>query len=396
MKKLTKHLVVFFTMTAFLSSCTNAKTSTETENSKEVTFYGWGGDEMVNNWIDNYVAPQVAERYDIKLTRVGMNIDEILSKLSNEKAVNQETGDIDIVWLNGENFNIAKTYGLLSEPFADNLENFKYIDENSDYVNYDFNVPIEGTESPFGLSHLIFIGDTEKIDLPKSTDELLEVAKANPGTITYPAPPDFTGSAFARNVIYDIVGYEDLLNASNDKEEIKTIITPALQYLNELEPYLWEEGKTYPKEEAIMQKMYSDGQLYMTMSYTALIGPRNVHEGTFSKTSKTFVFDKGNIANCHHLTIPFNAPNKTGAMTVINFILSPEAQASKLSIENWGDLPVLDYSKLDTDQQKMFDDINKDYNVFDTDELMEKRLPEVDAEKISIIEELWEEEVLLK
>ncbi len=393
MKKITILLLLtILTTMFFLSSCGNTESA---ESTKKVTFYGWGGDEKVNNWIDTYVTTEVKNRYDIELVRVGMNIEDILQKLTNEKMANSLDGNIDIIWINGENFNIAKNYGLLSESFTENIENQKlYVANDADYVNYDFNVSINGLEAPFGLSHLVFIGDTEKIELPKNSQELLELAKENPGTITYPAPPDFTGSAFIRNIIYDIVGYEELLNASNDKEEIKAIIMPALDYLNELEPYLWEEGKTYPKEESIMQKMYSNGQLYMTMSYTALLGPRNIKDGIFSPTSETFVFENGNVANCHYLAIPFNAPNQEDAMTVINFMLSPEAQASKLNIENWGDLSVLDYDKLSESEQQVFDDANSQYQTIDTNELMQKRLPEVDAEKISIIEELWEENVL--
>ncbi|MFV0519082.1 MAG: ABC transporter substrate-binding protein [Lachnospirales bacterium] len=369
----------------------------ENQNKKDdvvtVTFYGWGGDENVNQWIDNYVAKEVMEKYNIELKRVGMNIDEVLLKLSNEKQGNDSSGDIDIMWINGENFNLAKSYDVLAEPFTDELINLeKYVDTSADFVNFDFNVPIEGQEAPFGLSHLVFVGESANIALPMSAEELLQVAKDNVETITYPAPPDFTGSAFVRNIIYDVVGYDVVQNASNDKEELREVLMPAFDYLNELEPYLWENGTTYPKDEAIMQKMYSDGQLNMTMSYTALLGPRNIKDGIFSETSETFVFDKGNIGNCHYLSIPFNSPNYEAALKVIDFILTPEAQASKLDIDNWGDLTVLDVEKLSEDERELISSTSEAY----TEDMMERRLPEVDSNKITIIEELWEEEVLKK
>jgi len=34
-----------------------------------VTFYGYGGDEKTNNWIDTYVAKELKEKYDITLKR---------------------------------------------------------------------------------------------------------------------------------------------------------------------------------------------------------------------------------------------------------------------------------------------------------------------------------------
>ena len=49
-----------------------------------VTFYGWGGDDSLNDWLDNYYAPRLKEKYDITLERVPMDIDAILSQLSGD------------------------------------------------------------------------------------------------------------------------------------------------------------------------------------------------------------------------------------------------------------------------------------------------------------------------
>ena len=78
-----------------------------------VTFYGWGGDENRNNWLNTTVADYVKENYDITLEVVGMNIDDILAKLSGEKQAGAAKGSIDMIWINGENFYSAKDNGLL-------------------------------------------------------------------------------------------------------------------------------------------------------------------------------------------------------------------------------------------------------------------------------------------
>ena len=62
-----------------------------------VTFYGWGGDENRNNWLNTTVADYVKEHYDIALEVVGMDINDILSKLSGEKQAGSETGSIDMM-----------------------------------------------------------------------------------------------------------------------------------------------------------------------------------------------------------------------------------------------------------------------------------------------------------
>lgn len=55
-----------------------------------VSFYGWGGDELINNWIDTVFAPQMKEKYDITIDRVPMDIDQILNKLSSEVQARKE------------------------------------------------------------------------------------------------------------------------------------------------------------------------------------------------------------------------------------------------------------------------------------------------------------------
>ena len=81
-----------------------------------VTFYGWGGDEVLNKWLDDVFAPDMKEKYDIKMERVPMDIDQILSQLSGEMEGNKKDGDIDMIWINGENFKSAKEKNMLYGP----------------------------------------------------------------------------------------------------------------------------------------------------------------------------------------------------------------------------------------------------------------------------------------
>lgn len=84
----------------------------ESAKGKTVNFYGWGGDEKRNNWIDNSIAPKMKEKYDITVNRVPMDIDEINNLLLNENNAGKD-GSIDVIWINGENFAAAKKQGFL-------------------------------------------------------------------------------------------------------------------------------------------------------------------------------------------------------------------------------------------------------------------------------------------
>lgn len=369
-----------------------------TENVKGTTvnFYGWGGSERTNRWIDEYLKKRIQEEYHITLNRVPMDIDNILSKLLGEKQQNVKKGTIDVVWINGENFYTAKNNELLYGSFTEKLPNFNdYIDQDSVEVKMDFGFPIDGYEAPYGKAQFALVYDQERLDqAPKNHLELLEMAKNNPGKFTYPAPPDFTGSAFVRNVIYDIVGPQQFMDMEPNQEIVREAVQPAMDFLKELKPYLWNQGKTYPATIAQLDNMYADNEVFNTMTYHPYAVAGRIATGTFSAGSQIFLFDKGTIGNTHFLAIPQNAPNKAGALAVINFILSPEAQASKYDPENWGDLSVLSFDQLSIEEKKRFEAIKIGEGVLPIEELLSHRVPEMPADLIPIIEEIWSENIL--
>jgi putative spermidine/putrescine transport system substrate-binding protein len=361
----------------------------------KVTFYGWGGDENINRWLDITVANVLKERYNITLERVPMLPNQYLPKLLSEKQLNA-SGTIDIVWINGENFFNAKNQELLYGPFTSKLPNFNtYIDVDSPDVNYDFGHPVEGYSAPYGKAQMVFIGNGEIIEsLPTNHLALKSLAQQFPGKLTYPDLSDFTGSAFIRNVIYDIVGYEAFIGLEADREKVKTIIQPALDFLVSLKPYLWRQGETYPSTIALLDNMFADGEVIMTMNYTPFHIAKKIEEGSFPSSSKSFLFDKGTIGNTHFLAVPFNAPNKAAALVVINNILSPEVQVTKYDPIVWGDLPVTDPNRLTAAQRQAFDAIKLGEGVIPQDILLQHRVPEMRAELVPIIESLWREFVL--
>ncbi|MDO5718057.1 MAG: ABC transporter substrate-binding protein [Tissierellia bacterium] len=362
---------------------------------KTVNFYGWGGSQQTNSWIDGFLSDMAEEKYGIKINRVGMDIDAILNLMLGEKEAGKEDGSIDLVWINGENFFTAKNEDLLYGPFVEKVPNYeKYIDKKSMDNIIDFGYPIEGFESPYGKAQFVFIYDSAVIDQePKDHEELLKWCKDNPGKFTYAALPDFTGSAFVRNIISDIIGYEKLMDIDPDEEEIKEIIKPAIDYLNEIKPYLWNEGRSYPADNPTLSNMYADGEISMSMSYNPNEASGKIETGEFPDTTRTFLFEKGNIGNTHFVAIPKNSPNKAAAIALVDCILSPEAQASKLDPTVWGDSPVIDFNKLNEEEKAIFDSVPIGKATLSAEELASKRIPELPADIIPIIEKIWLENV---
>lgn len=412
MKKKLLSVLLAATMTLSLAACSSKESSDKKSSKVEemsfdemkkeakgttVTFYGWGGDEVLNKWLDDVFAPDMKEKYDIKMERVPMDIDQILSQLSGEMEANKKDGDIDMIWINGENFKSAKEKNMLYGPFTDKLPNFsKYIDTKSEDVNYDFAYPIKGYEAPYGKAQFVFMKDNAVAkETPKNAEEFLEFCKKYKGKVTYPKLPDFTGSVFVRNIIYETCGgYEQFMDMKADKATVKKAIQPALDYLKKLNPYLWNGGKSFPDSSTKCEKMYSDGELVMYMTYGAYDAAVGIDNGTYPKTTQTFQFDKGTIGNTNFMAIAANSANKAGAMVAINEMMSPEIQASRY--KEMKTLPVVSYDKLSDDQKKEFDNVDLGKGVIAQDELLSKRLPEMPAQLVPVIEEIWQEEVVGK
>lgn len=369
---------------------------TEAAKGTTVTFYGWGGDENRNNWLNTTVADYVKEHYDITLEVVGMDIDDILAKLSGEKQAGTDSGSIDMIWINGENFYSAKDNGLLYGPFTDKLPNMEaYIDLEDPETLNDFCMPIENYEAPYAKAQMVLYADTAVTpDLPKSAEELLEFCKQYPGKVTYPALPDFTGSAFVRNLIYETCGWEQFQTMEADYDTVKEAIEPALEYLRELNPYLWNEGKTFPDSSTTVDAMFADGELVLDMSYGPFSVATGIEKGIYTDTTETFVFDNGTIGNTNYMAIAFNSPNKAGAMTVVNAIISGDIQLTQYS--ELKELPVVDQSKLSDEEKAAFDAVDLGQGVLTQAELLSHRLPEMPASLVPIIEEIWLNEVVGK
>ncbi|WP_284693566.1 ABC transporter substrate-binding protein, partial [Anoxybacillus kestanbolensis] len=370
----------------------------EAKNTK-VRIFMWGGDEGINHYMDEWVAPKLKKQYGITLERIPMDTHEILQKLLNEKKAEKEKGTIDIIWINGENFKNAKENDLLFGPITNKLPNFqKYIDAHSLNIQYDFGTAVDGLEAPWGKVQFVFLYDANKISQPPRTfAELKHWIKEHPGKFTYPEPTDFTGNAFLRHLLYESVGgSEKLLERGYDPQFVKNKAEKMWTYLNEIKPYLWHRGETYPNSLTELDRLYSQGEVWMTMGYNEARAESLIKNGIFPKSTRSFVFESGSIGNTHFLAIPFNSPNKAGAMVTINFLLSPKAQLEKFRPTYWGEGMSLDPSKLSEQDQQALNEINRGKSVLPSDILKKHLLPEVDPRYVGWLKENWLHEIVRK
>ncbi|MGU9865302.1 ABC transporter substrate-binding protein [Kluyvera ascorbata] len=318
-----------------------------------VWFNAWGGDDAVNHYLD-WVSGEVKRDYAINLRIVHIaDAADTVKRIQTEAQAGRKTnGAVDLLWVNGENFRALKEANLLRTGWAEQLPNWRYVDVSKP-VREDFSVPVEGAESPWGSAQLTFIARQQQTPQPPDSPQaLLEFAKAHPGTVTYPRPPDFTGTALLEQLLINLTPQPDALKQPPEAKTFAAVTTPLWAYLDRLHPLLWRNGKDFPPSPARMDAMLSNGSLRLSLTFNPMHAKQKVAKGELPKDSYSFGFQSGMLGNVHFVTIPANASASAGAQVVANFLLSPEAQLRKADPAIWGDPSVLEPAKLNAGQQK--------------------------------------------
>jgi len=362
-----------------------------------VDWYMWGGSPAVNKYVNGYLATELNKRYAIHLRQIPVkDIAEVVSKLVVEKQAGKDSnGSVDLMWINGENFRTCKEHNLLYGPFTAKLPNQQYVDWTNLTVKNDFGTPVEGMESPWGSAQMVMIYDSVRTPQPpKTVSALIEWIKANPGRFTYPAPPDFTGSVFVRQIFYHVAGSVDRWQGNYSENDFSKAADATYSLLSELKNSLWQNGDTYPDSPVRMNTLFADGQIDLSFSYHQGEASRNILDGLFPETVRTFVFDEGTIANTHFVAIPYNAKDKAAAMVVANFLLSPEAQLEKATPNVWGDFPAIQPSGLPAPWRSKFADLSRGKATLTDAELQTHQLPEPPSSILVQLEKGWVTHVL--
>ncbi|NBT30359.1 MAG: ABC transporter substrate-binding protein [Rhodobacteraceae bacterium] len=321
-----------------------------------VYWNAWGGSTTTNDfiaWIGEQAAAQGVTLEHVKLTDTA---DAVTRVLSEKQAGQDADGAIDMIWINGANFAAMKDAGLLFGPFAEQLPNWAYVDTEGKTVQTDFTVPVEGYESPWAMAQVVFMHDTA--DLPErlgSMQELLDWSVAHPGRFTYPQPPDFLGTTFLKQALVDIIADPSVLQAPATDENYDAVTAPLWDYLDQLTPTLWRQGKVYPATGPAQLQLIADNEVDLAISFSPGEATAAIANDQLPDTVRTFVLDKGTIGNASFVAIPYNSGSKAGAMVVADILLSPQAQVRAQDPNILGYGTVLDMAKLSASDRAAFD-----------------------------------------
>lgn len=352
-----------------LMACNNPRPSTQADptsltweqvlqqaKGSTVQLMMWQGDPLINAYMQQYVAPAVQEQFGITLEIASGQGNTIVQTLMTEMEAGKSDSELDLMWINGETFYQLRQIDALFGPWTDQLPNARFIDFQNPFINTDFQQPVNGYECPWGNVQMTLIYNSEFVkDPPRTREALAAFVKAHPGKFTFDT--QFTGLTFLKSVLIDIAGGGNSLDGPFDETKYRQHSAALWDYLREIQPYLWKEGKTFPDSRSPMHQLFSNGELWFTLTNNDNEVDSKVRQGLFPPTARAYVPDFGSIQNSHYMGISKLSGNKAGAMVVANFLISPEAQWEKQKQEVWGDGTVLDLGKLPGDWKQRFESL---------------------------------------
>ncbi|HCT72399.1 ABC transporter substrate-binding protein [Psychrobacter glacincola] len=335
---------------------------------QDVYFYAWGGDPQINAYLQ-WAAKQVNDKYNINLVHVKLSdTSEAVSRVLAEKSANNnDKGSVDLIWINGANFATMSENSLLLKQWANKLPNFALTDpDNNPAVNFDFGVPTNGMEAPWGQASLTFYYDSLSTNKsPTTLNQLVNWTAQNPGRFSYPKPPDFLGMSFLKYALVMLHEQHDAKTGENTKAQLNLpateqntdiILAPLWTFLDDLHPTLWRKGEQFVQTGAHMRRLVDDTELSLAFTFSAPEVPAAVQRYDLPESIRSYAMSDGSLSNTHFVAIPYNASHPQAAQLVANFLMSPEAQAKKQTSDIWGDKTVLVPSTLNPEQQALFKD----------------------------------------
>jgi putative spermidine/putrescine transport system substrate-binding protein len=260
------------------------------------------------------------------------------------------------MWINGETFYQLRQIDALFGPFTGKLPNSRLIDFQNPFIRYDFQQEVEGYECPWGNVQLALIYDSRRVpEPPRTRQALAEWVRAHPGRFTFDT--SFTGMTFLKSLLIDLGGGPTSLDGPFDEEKYRRLSAELWRWVNDLKPFLWKQGETFPTSVAQLHQLFAAGEIDFTMSNNDGDVDNKVLQGLFPDTARAFVLNGGTIQNTHFQGISRRAPHLAGALVTVNFLISPEAQNEKLKPAVWGDGTVLDVARLPAEWKERFENV---------------------------------------
>lgn len=367
----------------------------ESGEDSTVRLYVTKQDEKLRTWLNDYLQPKILTDYKLTLELKIVDFQDLLAILETERNEAIVPGEVDLMLLWGDEFEILKSKGLLYEDIATKIPN------NNDWLNaFDQDISmvqgtaIDGYALPFGRNQMVMVYDEDILEIyPRDTEELLRFLKENPSRFTYANPVnDETGAAFVRSIIYDLVSEDHmklLYDETLTEADVESIIMPGINYLKLLDGYVYKENGRYISRQSDVDVLFQTGQVYFSMTKDFAYIDEAIDKDVYPYGAVSFVLDGGSIGSSNYLALPENGFNKSGALLLINEMMSQEVQVHKYLPSNFGDLPIYDLNLLPQEVLETFQEASLKRGTLTAEILLNARYPELPVRVQEMINQIW-------
>lgn len=204
----------------------------------------------------------------------------------------------------------------------------------------------KGVGIPYRASSVLLAYDSTVVETPPETlEELLTWIEDNPGEFAYNSPSTGgSGGAFVTTVLDSYLSAEDreALRVGYD-EELQDGWTEGFDRLAELGPSVYQGG-VYPNGNSQVLELLGDGAISMAPVWSDQFITA-VENGLVSENVHyTQISDPSFTGSASYLGIPRTSDNTDGAISLANFVLSPEGQT--IIAEQISGYPVISLDQL--------------------------------------------------
>lgn len=237
--------------------------------------------------------------------------------------------------------------GLLASTTQKQLPNLKTVPDGIMATAKKDAIPYRAS------SVLLAYNTTEVKDPPKTLDDLLAWIKANPGKFTYNSSgTGGSGDAFVTTVLDKTVPEADRAKMVTDYvPDLESDWDAGFETLRSLNPDIYQNG-VYPNGNNGTLELLSSGQIWMTAVWSDQF-VSGVKSGQIPETiATTQISDPSFTGGASFLGIPKASKHIKAAQTLVDWVLSPEAQ--EIISNQVSGYPVIDLSLLPQDIQDKF------------------------------------------
>jgi putative spermidine/putrescine transport system substrate-binding protein len=327
--------------------------------------------ENFKSSIESNVNLFTQENYGIKVNYINMDFSQIEKALKSDFDNETTIFSGDLLVLSKEETESLEKQGLLYDNFSSKIKSsFLNLDRSKLYIN-DYSVPF------YKNSPVMYFNNYLVEDEPENFTDLKTYIDENDENIAVFSEHknDIVQYAFLNSYAYNVtmntnVTFDDFKQAVDQNiEEIFSIYKRFDFYVDIDDMYsdLYSESHSF----FVLDEYYKVDQLIDE----ELMTPD-------AKASSTYQYFPGDIT---FLTIPFNSPNKSGSMVIIDYFLSIDFQKNMMDNSQLGAIPSVDYNVLTDESKAIIDKLSSKRTITKTKVIMNNWTYELDDQWVEYL-----------